>query len=62
VLAPEGFGKVAFATIDDLAAGNVAVLTQDGHENKTYTLSGSEGSSFVDIAEALSEMTDFFLG
>jgi NAD(P)H dehydrogenase (quinone) len=62
VLQPEGLGKIAFATIDDLAAGNVAVLTQDGHKKKTYTLSGSDGSSFVDIAEALSEMTDFFLG
>lgn len=57
VRVPEGSGKVAAASLDDLAAANVAVLTQHGHENKTYTLSGSEGSSFADIAEALSEIS-----
>ncbi|MDR6724453.1 NAD(P)H dehydrogenase (quinone) [Paenibacillus amylolyticus] len=56
VRVPEGLGKVAAASLDDLAAANVAILTQDGHENKSYTLSGSEGSSFADIAEALSEI------
>lgn len=58
VRVPEGSGKVAAASLDDLAAANVAVLTQHGHENKTYTLSGSEGSSFADIAEALSEISE----
>ncbi|MGN7360686.1 SDR family oxidoreductase [Paenibacillus sp. SAF-054] len=57
VRVPEGCGKVAAASLDDLAAANVAVLTQHGHENKSYTLSGSEGSSFADIAEALSEIS-----
>ncbi|UQZ36994.1 NAD(P)-dependent oxidoreductase [Paenibacillus sp. PK3_47] len=58
VRVPEGSGKVAAASLDDLAAANVAVLTQNGHENKSYTLSGSEGSSFADIAEALSEINE----
>ena len=58
VRVPEGSGKVAAASLNDLAAANVAVLTQNGHENKTYTLSGSEGSSFADIAEALSEISE----
>lgn len=58
VRVPEGSGKAAAASLDDLAAANVAVLTQHGHENKTYTLSGSEGSSFADIAEALSEISE----
>ncbi|WP_194542627.1 SDR family oxidoreductase [Paenibacillus sp. JZ16] len=58
VRVPEGSGKVAAASLDDLAAANVAVLTQHGYENKTYTLSGSEGSSFADIAEALSEISE----
>ena len=58
VRVPEGSGKVAAASLDDLAAANVAVLTQHGHENKSYTLSGSEGSSFADIAEALSEISE----
>ncbi|MDR6719762.1 SDR family oxidoreductase [Paenibacillus sp. 2003] len=58
VRVPEGSGKVAAASLDDLAAANVAVLTQNGHENKSYTLSGSEGSSFKDIAAALSEISE----
>ncbi|MEK4877001.1 MULTISPECIES: SDR family oxidoreductase [Paenibacillus] len=58
VRVPEGSGKVAAASLDDLAAANVAVLTQNGHENKSYTLSGSEGGSFADIAEALSEINE----
>ncbi|MGN7356893.1 SDR family oxidoreductase [Paenibacillus sp. SAF-054] len=58
VRVPEGSGKVAAASLDDLAAANVAVLTQNGHENNIYHLSGSEGSSFADIAEALSEISE----
>ncbi|SFQ96484.1 deazaflavin-dependent oxidoreductase, nitroreductase family [Lentzea waywayandensis] len=56
VRVPEGDGTVAPATRHDLAAANVAVLTQDGHENTTYTLSGSEAASFRDIANALTEI------
>ncbi|MEK4663489.1 SDR family oxidoreductase [Paenibacillus sp. SAF-068] len=58
VRVPEGSGKVAAASLDDLAAANVAVLTQNGHENNTYHLSGSEASSFADIAETLSEISE----
>ncbi|RFU81264.1 hypothetical protein TARUN_919 [Trichoderma arundinaceum] len=49
-------GKTAPVTRDDLAAANVAVLTQDGHENKTYKLSGNEAFSFSEIAEILSQV------
>lgn len=58
VRVPKGSGKVSAASLDDLAAANVAVLTENGHENKSYTLSGSEGSSFEDIAAALSEISE----
>jgi NAD(P)H dehydrogenase (quinone) len=56
VRVPPGDGTVAPALRRDLAAANVAVLTQDGHENKTYTLGGSEAASFQDIAMALTEI------
>lgn len=49
-------GKTAPVTRDDLAASNVAVLTQPGHENKTYKLSGDEAFSFSQVAEILSEV------
>ena len=53
---PPGQGTVAPALERDLAAANAAVLTQEGHEDKTYTLSGSEAASFREIAAALSEI------
>lgn len=56
VRVPAGDGTVAPATRHDLAAANVAVLTQDGHENTTYTLGGSEAASFRNIANALTEI------
>ena len=56
VRVPAGSGKVAPATMDELAAANVPILTKPGHENKTYTLSGSDSASFADIAKILSEI------
>ncbi|MCA1189248.1 MULTISPECIES: SDR family oxidoreductase [unclassified Saccharopolyspora] len=56
VRVPDGAGAVAPALRRDLAAASAAVLTEDGHENTTYTLSGSESGSFREIAAALSEV------
>ncbi|PKK49342.1 hypothetical protein CI102_6144 [Trichoderma harzianum] len=51
------FGKSKFAPVtrDDLAAANVTVLTEEGHANKTYKLSGNEAFSFAEIAEILGQ-------
>ncbi|PTB38495.1 uncharacterized protein TrAFT101_006515 [Trichoderma asperellum] len=48
--------KTAPVTRDDLAAANVTVLTQPGHENKTYKLSGDEAFSFSEVADILSKV------
>jgi NAD(P)H dehydrogenase (quinone) len=56
VRVPDGPGTVAPVLRRDLAAASVAVLTQDGHENATYTLSGSEAATFRDIAATLTEI------
>jgi NAD(P)H dehydrogenase (quinone) len=56
VRVPPGDGTVAPALQRDLAVANAAVLTQGGHENKTYTLTGGEAGSFRQIAAALSEI------
>ncbi|MFG1924686.1 SDR family oxidoreductase [Cryptosporangium sp. NPDC048952] len=56
VRVPHGDGTMAPALLRDLAAANVAVLTQEGHENAIYTLNGSEAASFREIAAALSEI------
>ncbi|KAL7941396.1 hypothetical protein V8C42DRAFT_360813 [Trichoderma barbatum] len=53
---PFGKGKVAPVTRDDLAAANVTVLTEKGHENKTYKLSGNEAFSLEEVAQILGEV------
>ena len=54
---PLGSGKVASATRENLAEAHGAVLTQDGHKNKTYTLTGSQAVSFEEMAEILSRVS-----
>ncbi len=53
---PGGFGKMAPATRDELAEAHAVILTTPGHENKSYSLGGSEALSFRDIAGTLAEV------
>lgn len=53
---PAGEGKIAFVKRDELAAATAALLTSEGHDNKEYTLSGSEAYSFHDVARELSTL------
>lgn len=50
-------GKVAMVDAGDIAAVAAAALTREGHENKTYTLTGPEALSYDDAAEILSQAT-----
>lgn len=56
VRVPAGEGKVTAATRDDLAAAHAAILAGEGHENKTYNLTGDPAVSFADIAGILSKI------
>jgi NAD(P)H dehydrogenase (quinone) len=56
VRVPGGSGRAPLVVRSELAEANALVLTQDGHENKTYTLGASDAFSFADIAAALSEI------
>jgi uncharacterized protein YbjT (DUF2867 family) len=47
-------GKVAMIDVSDVAVVAVATLTTDGHEGKSYTLTGPEALSFLDVAERIS--------
>ena len=49
--------KAAMIDVRDIAAVAVAVLTQAGHEGKTYKLTGSEALTPQDVAEKLSLAT-----
>ncbi|MDE2367266.1 MAG: SDR family oxidoreductase [Betaproteobacteria bacterium] len=48
-------GKVAYVTHADIAASAAAVLTQRGHEYKTYELTGPEALDGFQIAAIISE-------
>ena len=50
VVQAAGEGKVSSASRADYAAGAVAVLTGEGHENKTYELGGDTAWSFAEYA------------
>lgn len=56
VRVPAGDGKVASASRADLAEAQAVVLTEPGHEGKTYALHGAPPVSFSDVAEILSEI------
>ncbi|CCH01099.1 NmrA family protein [Fibrella aestuarina BUZ 2] len=53
---PAGEGKIAFIKRSELAAATATLLTTDGHDNRSYTLTGSEAYSFHDIARELSAL------
>jgi len=51
---PAGDGRVAAVARDDVADVAVAVLLGDGHDGRTYDLTGPEAFSLQQAAEALS--------
>ena len=50
-------GRVASASRRDFAAAAAAVLTEPGHEGKTYELSGDIAWSNADLVETLSAIS-----
>ena len=52
---PTGKGKMSLIDARDIAAVAALCLTEPGHENKAYTLTGSEAYNFWEIARILSE-------
>ncbi|MEU6774563.1 SDR family oxidoreductase [Streptomyces sp. NPDC046759] len=57
VVAAAGEGRVSSASRADYAAAAVAVLTGEGHENRTYELGGDDAWSFAEYAAELSRQT-----
>ena len=54
---PLGDARASFIDARDIAAVAARTLTEDGHEEQTYTLTGPEALSYHDIAAKLSEAT-----
>ncbi|WP_409059121.1 SDR family oxidoreductase [Streptomyces sp. SYP-A7185] len=57
VVASAGEGRVASAARADYAAAAVAVLTGEGHEGKTYELSGDVAWSLAEYAAEIARQT-----
>lgn len=53
---PLGEGKISLVDTRDIANVAVAALTESGHENKKYAVTGGESLSCQDIAEILSNV------
>jgi uncharacterized protein YbjT (DUF2867 family) len=53
---PAGHGKVGFVDVEDIALVAATVLTEEGHEGKTYAITGPELLSYQEAAEQLSDV------
>jgi NAD(P)H dehydrogenase (quinone) len=58
IVGAAGDGRVASAARADFADAAVAVLTQPGHENKTYELTGDTAWTFAELAEEIAKVAD----
>lgn len=56
VFVPAGKGKTAFVDTRDLAAVAAIALTTPGHENRAYSLTGSEALDYGEVAAILSDV------
>jgi NAD(P)H dehydrogenase (quinone) len=54
---PAGDGRVAAVVRDDIADVAVAVLLDDGHDGRTYDVTGPEAITLHQVAEELSRFT-----
>ena len=57
IAAPIGDARVSVVDVRDNAAVAVAALTEDGHEGRTYMLTGPEALTHADMAERLGAAT-----
>jgi uncharacterized protein YbjT (DUF2867 family) len=57
LFAPAGDGRIAMIDPRDTGAAAAATLTEEGHESRTYELTGLEAISYSQVATALSRVT-----
>jgi uncharacterized protein YbjT (DUF2867 family) len=56
IFLPAGKGKTSFVDVRDIAAVGVKALTEVGHQNKAYSLTGSEALDYYQVAEIFTEV------
>lgn len=54
---PGGNGKVPYALRREMGEATANLLLEDGHENKTYEITGSESFGYAELAAVLSKLS-----
>lgn len=57
IIVPAGRGKTSFVDVRDIAAVAAKFMTESGHENKAYDLTGSEALDYYQVSDILSKAT-----
>jgi len=58
IAVPAGGGETSFVDARDLGAVAAAVLTEPGHENRAYDLTGPDALTYDEVAAVLSDVLD----
>ncbi|ERJ13407.1 SDR family oxidoreductase [Haloplasma contractile] len=53
---PSGKAKLSFIDTNDIGEVAAVTLIEDGHENKGYTLTGSESLNYYDVADIMTDV------
>lgn len=56
IFLPAGKGKTSFIDVRDIAAIAVKALTESGHSDRSYSLTGSEALDYYQVAEIFTEV------
>jgi uncharacterized protein YbjT (DUF2867 family) len=56
ICVPVGNARTSFIDVRDIGAVAARVLTEEGHENTAYSLTGPEALTYAQVAEMLSEV------
>ena len=56
IFLPAGSGRTAFIDARDVAAVAAKILTEPGHERRSYELTGSEDLDYAEVARILSDV------
>ena len=55
IFVPAGRGKTSFIDVRDIGAAAAKVLTENGHTNRAYSLTGSEALNYYQVAALLTQ-------
>ncbi|WP_136656740.1 NAD(P)H-binding protein [Nitratireductor sp. XY-223] len=62
ITAPVGNGRIAMVNVEDVAAAAAAVMANEDHFGRTYTLTGPSAHSFGDVVAQLSDRLGHTVG